>query len=63
MITSGVSISKSSVSLTEPSVEFSTGTTPKSARSFSSAWNTAAIEACGSNAALAPKRLRAASCE
>ena len=28
IITSGVSISKSSVSVTDPSLEFSTGTTP-----------------------------------
>ena len=63
MITSGVSISKSSVSVTEPSVEFSTGTTPKSARAVSSAANTAAIEACATNSALEPKRIRAASCE
>src|ERR1700736_3437189 len=53
MITSGVSISKSSVRVTEPSVEFSTGTTPKSARAVSSAANTAGIEVSEAHGTLA----------
>ena len=41
------SISRSSVTLTAPSVLFSTGTTPKSARSRSTSSNTSAMVCAG----------------
>src|SRR2546425_7578769 len=44
-ICSGESARRSSVCATMPSVEFSTGTTPRSARSLSTSWNTSATEA------------------
>jgi hypothetical protein len=42
-----VLISRSSVLLTAPSEEFSTGTTPKSAASSCTAWNTSSMELRG----------------
>ena len=43
-ILSGEPNKLSSVWLTEPSVEFSTGTTPKSASPASTSWNTSSTE-------------------
>ena len=59
-ICSGVSISRSRVRVTEPSVEFSTGTTPTSAWRAPIAVKTAAIDSAAINSALEPKRFTAA---
>src|SRR5438445_6030518 len=53
---------RSSVTLTAPSVEFSTGTTPTSARPRSTSSKTSPIERPGRNVAAAPKRWSAAWC-
>ncbi len=62
-IFSGEVRKRSSVWFTEPSVEFSTGTTPKSACPASTSWNTSSIEASGSARTEWPKCLWTAVCE
>ena len=47
-IFSGEVRNRSSVLLTVPSVEFSIGTTPKSASPASTSWNTSSMDASGS---------------
>ena len=51
LIDSGEEMKRSSVCATTPSVEFSTGTTPYSARPRSTSSNTESIEAKGSSVA------------
>ena len=55
LIVSGVCSSRSSDRLTAPSVEFSTGTTPKSAVPASAARNTSSIDTHGTGSIDEPK--------
>ena len=59
-ICSGEVRNRSSVWLTVPSVEFSTGTTPKSALPASTSWNTSSIDGSGSARTEWPKCLSTA---
>ncbi len=52
----------SSVLLTVPSLEFSIGTTPKSAVPASTSWNTSSIEVSGNARTEWPKCFRTACC-
>ena len=61
-IFSGELRKRSSVLLTVPSVEFSIGTTPKSALPASTSWNTSSIEASGSARTEWPKCVCTAVC-
>ena len=54
-ICSGEVRKRSSVWLTVPSVEFSIGTTPKSAFAASTSWNTSSMEGSGSARTECPK--------
>ena len=54
-ILSGEVMKRSSVWLTVPSVEFSIGTTPKSAAADSTSWKTSSIEPSGNARTECPK--------
>ena len=61
MMNSGVVRNRSSERATTPSVEFSTGTTPKSAAPALVAWNTSSMLAHGTRTMVEPKKPSAAS--